>query len=157
MVMPTPAEVTAAKGALTGTRGDVTTDENKIKQYQSDINDLEGQIQGIRDGLPKKELDAEDAKTAAEKMLRGIEEEIDLHIKAMESSVLQGGTATFEAEYDKTNLPNQNLHDLGVQLRWDTGGCSIQHPGTRHSKEITVDTSSVQPGDYGISVSLTFI
>jgi hypothetical protein len=154
----TKGEVDTAKGNLRPARQAVTTDENLIRQYLSDIRDLEEQIQSLRDGLPALQLAAEDAETAAEKLLRELEEEIGLHIKATNSSVLQGGTAEFEAVYDKSHLPTGKLHDdLHVQLLWDTGGCSIKHPHTVHSEKITVDTSSVQPGDYGISVSLTFI
>jgi hypothetical protein len=136
-------------------RHDVTTDQNLIKQYRSDIEHLEEQIRGVRDDLPTRQLAAEQAEADAEKILGEIEEAIGLHIKATDSSVLQGGTATFEAEYT-TGLPSNAL-PTHVELRWDTGGCSIQPPGNRHSKTIVVDTSSVQPGDYGISVSLTFV
>jgi hypothetical protein len=158
MTMPLQSDVDTAKSNLTTARQDVRADEHQIKHYQSGIKDLEDLIQGVRDGLLAKQLAAEDAEASAEKILREIEEAIDLHIKAMESSVLQGGTATFEAVYDKSQLATGDLkHDLHVQLLWDTGGCSIQPPQTVHSEKITVDTSPVQPGDYGISVSLTFI
>src|SRR5215469_13344862 len=139
----TQSDIDTARGNLTSTRQLVTTDENQIKHHQSDIGNLEEQIQGLRDGLPLKQLAAEDAETAAEKILRELEEEIGLHIKATDSSVLQGGTATFEAEYTTGLSSNALPHH--VELHWKTGGCSIQPPGTRHSKRITVDTSSVQP------------
>jgi hypothetical protein len=157
MAMPTKTDIYNARSKLAGKRNAVTTDENKIEQYKSDIKDLEEQIQGLRDGLPQKQLDAEDAEAAAEKILREVEEAIGLDIESTDSSVLQGGEATFKAVYDKSRLPTGDLAaDLLLQLLWDTGGCSITQ-GNVNSEEITVDTSSVQPGDYGISVSLTFI
>jgi hypothetical protein len=158
MALPTPDQVSGKKGDVTKDKNHVKADEDKIKKYQSDIKGLEDKIQVLHAGLPKKQLDAENAEADAEKMLRDIEEEIGLDIKAMESSVLQGGTATFEAEYDKTELPapGHTLHDLHVQLLWNTGGCTIKTGGI-HSETITVDTSSVEPGDYGIGLSLTFI
>jgi hypothetical protein len=152
MALPPQSDIDAARTALVTTRNAVTTDETQIRQYQSDIKTLEDDIQHLRDGLPAKQLAVEDAEAAAEKILRQIEEAINLQIKATDSSVLQGGTATFEAEYT-TGRPSNALPNH-VELNWSTGGCTIQHPGTRSSKEITVDTSSVQPGDYGISVSL---
>ena len=150
MAMPTPQQILDAKTALGTTKHAVTTDENQIKQYQSDIEDLEEKIRGLRDDLPAKQLAAEQAEADADKILGEIEEAIGLHIKATESSVLQGGKATFEAEYTPP-LP------ANVELLWDTGGCSIQPPGDEHSKVIVVNTSSVQPGDYGISVSLRLV
>jgi len=156
MALPKPSEVSTKKGAVTADKNRVTADEKKIKDHRLEIKALEGKIQVLLDGLPKKQLDAENAEADAEEMLRSIEEEIGLSIKAMESSVLQGGTATFEAEYDKSQLPGGKLHDLHVQPLWNTGGCTIK-TGDIHSETITVDTSSVQPGDYGISLSLTFI
>jgi len=157
MALPTKWAITAAKGNVTTTKGAVKTDLDQIKKYESEIKDRENLIQGRRNGLPQKQLDAEDAEAAAEKILREVEEEIGLDIESADSSVLQGGEATFKVVYDKSRLPTGDLAaDLHLQPLWDTGGCSITK-GDVHSEEITVDTSSVQPGDYGISVSLTFI
>ena len=151
--------VQTAQQKLDGAKKDVKDDEDEIRQYQSDIQDLKNQIRVIQDRLPGEQLAVEDAAEEADQLLRQIEKEIGLDIETAESSVPQGGEASFKAVYDHSSplLPNGDLvFDLGVQLLWDTGGCSIKS-GTVHSEDITVDTSSVDPGDYGISVSLTFV
>jgi soluble cytochrome b562 len=154
MTIPPQHQIDLAKSDLISARQTVNTDKLEIKTYESGIKVLQGQIQGVRDHLAQDELAVEDAETTADKMLRDIEDAIGLRIKTDESSVIQGGTATFEAEYT-TGLPSNALPN-DVQLLWDTGGCKIQYPGDKHRKKITVDTSSVQPGDYGISLSLTW-
>lgn len=158
--MVTLSEVQTAQHNLHHARQDVKGDEDQIKHYQSQIEGLKEQINGLRDDLPGKQLTLEQRKEEADQLLKEIEREIDLGIETTDSSVLQGGEATFNAVYDttdKTLLPHGDLAtDLGVQLLWSTSGCTIKK-GSVHSPQITVDTSSVQPGDYGISLSLTFI
>jgi hypothetical protein len=157
MAMPSTVDIQNAKSKVAATKRDVKDDQQQIEEDRRQIQDLDDEIQGLKKGLPAKELAREEAKAEAKQLLEQIEQEIELAIQATDSSVLQGGKATFQAVYDKSGLPTGNLTaDLGVQLLWDTSGCSII-TGNVHSEEITVDTSTVQPGDYGISVSLTFV
>lgn len=155
----TKGDVQDAQQKLDDAKKDVRDDEDLIRQYHSDIQDLKNQIRVIQDRLPGEQVAVEDAAEEADQLLRQIEKEIGLDIETTDSSVPQGGQASFKAVYDHSSLllPHDDLvTDLAVQLLWDTGGCSIIS-GTVNSEDITVDTSSVDPGDYGISVSLTFV
>ena len=151
MARPTDPEIQAARTALNNAKLAAQNDERQIEQYRDEIKVLRQNINDLNEDLPNKQLVQEQAQANARKLLADLEEAVDLKIKASDLSVLQGGRARFEAEYDRPPPLPPN-----VQLTWDTGGCSITR-GDEHSRQIEVDTSSVQPGDYGISVFLTLV
>lgn len=147
MTMPTENDIRDANNAWINAKNAVKSDENQINQDREKKRGLDAEINDLRKGLPAKEQAEQEAKEKLDALLDDIARETGLDIKATESSVVQGVKVTFEAKYDLQPPPT------GVELLWDTGGCPIVK-GNRNSPKIEVDTSSVQPGDYGISVSL---
>jgi predicted nucleic acid-binding Zn-ribbon protein len=147
MAMPTNNDINTANRAWVNAKKAVRDDEEEIVQDREKIRNLNIEINNLRNGLLAKEQAVHDAKKALDALLNEIVRETGLDIKATESSVVQGAKAAFKAEYDLQHPPT------GVKLLWDTGGCPIVE-GNENSEEIKVDTSSVEPGDYGISISL---
>jgi len=126
---------------------EISDREAEIAGYQEQIQNLEAEINGFRKDLLDKQQDERNAEESIDELLKVVAEEMGLTTKAAQQSVFQGGKVAFEAEYNKPP-------PAGIELLWNTGGLPIV-AGNENDKKIEVDTSSAQPGDYGVEVGLT--
>lgn len=154
MAMPTQKQINDAKharklaqDAVTGDETEISDREAKIVGYQEQIQNLETEINGLRTDLLDKKQDEQKAEESVDELLKVAAKEMGLTTKAAQPSVFQGGKVAFEADYNKPP-------PTGIELLWNTGGLPIV-TGNENSKKIEVDTSSAQPGDYGVEVRLT--
>jgi hypothetical protein len=142
--------VAAAEKAVKAEDGKIKASKDKIRRANEGIEAEEKKIEGFTETLLKNQSDEKEAIAERDKLLDDIAREFELTIEA-DSSAVQGSLATFRAKY-VGDLP------ANVEVAWDTGGCPIVRDNkAKKEEEVTVNTSSVQPGDYGISVFLKIV
>jgi hypothetical protein len=148
------SDVNSVKTLVSGAEAAVKTEKDTKSGYEAQIRDDEddiktqkGLIEQVQKVLLEKEKEEREAHAKRDELLEEIAKQIGLTISKADSSTVQGSTATFTAKYNEADLP------AGVEIEWDTGGCPIVDRDKAVGKDVvTVDTSSVQPGDYGVRV-----
>jgi hypothetical protein len=128
-----------AQETETNLQSEVDTDKASLQTAQDKYDLSKGKLESaqLKTERRKKDVDA---------LLEAVTNESLVIIGQDDVTVFQGVSATFTTESNFSLDPNL------VSLFWETSGLPIL--SGQNTDTITVDTSSVGPGDYDINVSL---